>query len=76
MGDGANRVLAGVVGSFCEGRLSIAFCVVAVDRHLQQVQALLPGMLIRLGTIIMFKASLAAIRALLERRELFNLGLT
>lgn len=45
MGEGAKRVLAGVVGNLCDGRLSGASCFEAVDRvrHLRQTQTLLPA---------------------------------
>ena len=53
MGEGAKRVLAGVVGNLCDGRLSGASCFEAVDRvrHLRQTQTLLPA-IARLFAII------------------------
>ena len=63
MGDGANRVLAGVEGSFCEGRLSITSGLVVVDkaRYLQQIQSPVPEMTVRLSTIITYQPSSVAV---------------
>ena len=65
MGEGANRVLAGVVGSFCEGRLSFASGLGAVDRvrHLQEIQTLLPETMVSLGIIITYRTSFITILA-------------
>ena len=57
MGEGANRVLAGIVGSFCEGRRSAAPCFefVEIHRHLQHTQAFFPATA-RLDVIITYRA--------------------
>lgn len=77
MGDGANRVLAGVKGSFCEGRLSITSGLEAVDRalHLQRIQDLVPETMVRLGTIITYQPSFVTVLVVLVGKRGAKLGI-
>lgn len=74
MGDGANRVLAEVVGSFCEGRLSVASGLEAIDmaRHPQKIHDICPEAMFRLRTIIFCQISVNDNSSLFVGGKLFN----